>query len=429
MSTAHDLPPSGATSGPSLAQACRYWLKLGLLSFGGVGGQLGMMQADLVDRLKWIDQKRYLTALNFCMLLPGPEVQQLTIWIGWRLNGLIGGILAGMLFVLPGALIMMALAWLAAAQGDVAWVQSLFQGVQPVVVAVVLAAILRMVSKALAGPVPFAVALSAFLSLAVLDAPFPLVIVTALVFGLLAGRMGWIATPEPDPRDDAPAVGNWFGRAVRYCVVFLVLWALPVIAALMLFGPEPFAQVIRLFTTAAFVTFGGAYAVLPFVADAGVETYGWLTTQEMVRGLALAESTPGPTILVVQYVGWFAGWTGAGALDPAVAGTVAALLTLWVTFLPCWLFVLLGAPYVERVTQNRALAAGLAAIGAAVVGVIADLALFVGTAVLLPGGIPDIPAMLVTVAALAALVVRKVAVHWIVLAGALLGLSTLVIGG
>lgn len=425
-------PPAPDGAAPDLATACRYWLKLGLLSFGGVAGQLGMMQHDLVDRLRWIDQKRYLTALNFCMLLPGPEVQQLTIWIGWRLNGLWGGILAGTLFILPGAAIMLALAWLVAAQGDVGWVAALFSGVQPVVIAIVLTAIWRMGRKSLTGPLPVAIAVTAFAALALLSAPFPLVIVAAALFGLLAGRLGWIgggrAARTADPAVEAPGSRQpVLPRLARMIAIFVALWAIPVVLALWLLGPDPFADVTRLFTTAAFVTFGGAYAVLPFIADAGVETYGWLTAAEMVRGLALAESTPGPTILVVQFVGFFAGWSEAAAagLSPALAGTLAAGLTLWVTFLPCYLFVLAGAPYVERITQSAALSAGLVAIGAAVIGVIADLAVFIGAAVLLPAGSIDPFALLLTGVALIALLRFKIAPHWVVAAGAVVGLATL----
>jgi len=416
---------------PSFAEALRFWIKLGFISFGGVAGQLALMQHELVDRRRWIGQTPFLHALNFCMLLPGPEAQQLATYVGWKLHGIRGGLAAGLMFILPGALVLLALSWLAAAHGDVGWVGALFQGVQPVVVAIVAAAIWRMGKKTLTGWPALALAAAAFLGLRVLDVPFPVIVLGAGLIGIAAVAAGRTpfklpAAPAVDPAG-APT-GGW-GRLLKLLGIFAILWAVPVVGVLAVMGTEPFADVARLFTTAAFVTFGGAYAVLPYIADAGVNTFGWLTAEEMVKGLALAESTPGPTILVLQFVGFFAGWTQPGTHAPILAGTVASLLALYVTFLPSFLFIFAGGPYVERIIANRLAAAALAAITAAVVGVILNLGVFLGTAVLLPAGMPDAFAILVALAGLVALIRFGIQVHWLVLAGAALGLARAAVTG
>jgi chromate transporter len=410
---------------PSFAEAAAYWLKLGFISFGGVAGQLAMMQAEVVDRRRWIDQARFLHALNYCMLLPGPEAQQLATYLGWRLHGLKGAVTAGVLFVLPGALVLLLLSWVAAAHGDVPAVEAVFDGVKPVVLAIVLAALWRMGRRTLKGPPALALAVAAFLGLFLLDIPFPLIVLGAGVVGVVAARAG-IGGFAPGVADEGPGPAvptGGLARVARLAAVFAVLWAVPVAGVVWLLGPEPFADVARLFTMAAFVTFGGAYAVLPYVAEAAVETYGWLGPEQMLAGLALAESTPGPTILVVQYIGFFAGWSSPGALSPGAAAVAAALLATYVTFLPSFLFILAGGPYVETIVRNRSAAAALAGITAAVVGVIANLALFLGIPVVLPDGAPDPFAVALALAALWLLVARGLAVHWAVLAGAAAGLG------
>lgn len=429
--------PPGQRQGaaPSLAQAVRYWAKLGLVSFGGPAGQIAMMQTDLVDRRGWIDQRRFLNALNFCMLLPGPEAQQLATFVGWRLHGVRGGLAAGTLFVLPGALVLLALAWVAAAHGDVPAVAAVFDGIKPAVVAIIAAALWRMGRRALDGWAPLAMAAAAFLGLAVLDLPFPLIVLGAGVVGWTIGRTGRpvFAGPAPDGPPavdpDEPTGPAERHRLLRLGAAFAGLWLLPVGLVLVTLGPQPWSGVAWLFTKAAFVTFGGAYAVLPYIADQAVGVYGWLAPEAMIRGLALAETTPGPLILVTQFVGFFAGWTQPGGMAPALAGTIAAGLTLYVTFLPCFFFIFAGAPHVERLARNRAAASALGAITAAVVGVIADLGVFLAREVLVADGAPDAVAIALALAILALLTRGGLAVHWAVALGAAAGLAEAALRG
>ncbi len=410
---------------PPFGAFCLYWLRLGLTSFGGPAGQIAMMQSELVERRGWIDQTRFLHALNFCLLLPGPEAQQLATYVGWRMHGVRGGLAAGGLFVLPGALVLLGLSWLAAAHGDTGLIGAVFDGIKPAVVAIVLAAVWRMGQRTLKGPAAVALAAAAFLGLFALALPFPLVIGAAALVGGVAAARGhdWFAHPHPTnsaslPPDTAPRPA----RLLVLVLLFALLWAVPVGAVLLLFGDEPWRGVAALFTKAAFVTFGGAYAVLPYIAQQAVEIQGWLSPREMVDGLALAETTPGPLILVTQYVGFFAGWNHPGALTPFQAGALGAALTTYVTFLPCFLFIFAGAPYVERLIHNRLAAGALAAIAAAVVGVILNLGVYLGLAVLLPDGKPDLGAWAIMAIALYALTRRGIAIHWVVLAGAAAGL-------
>jgi chromate transporter len=418
---------------PAFGAFCLYWLRLGLTSFGGPAGQIAMMQSELVDRRRWIDQTRFLHALNFCMLLPGPEAQQLATYIGWRMYGVRGGLVAGGLFVLPGALVLLALSWIAAAHGDTGLVGALFDGIKPAVVAIIAAAVWRLGRRTLKGPAAVAMAGAAFLALAVLHLPFPLVIGAAAVIGGMTARMGhhWFAHPHPVADDDAAAdlttePAPRTSRLLILLVLGVVLWAVPVGAILLAFGPDPWRGVAALFTKAAFITFGGAYAVLPYIAGQAVDSYGWLSPREMIDGLALAETTPGPLILVTQYVGFFAGWNRPGALSPALAGTLGAALTTYVTFLPCFLFIFAGAPYLERLIHNRMAAGALAAIAAAVVGVILNLGVYLGMAVLLPDGQHTVGSLIwawaIMLAALYALTRRGVAIHWVVAGGAAAGL-------
>ncbi|MBP2230291.1 chromate transporter [Azospirillum agricola] len=417
------------TPTPAFQPFCLYWLRLGLTSFGGPAGQIAMMQSELVDRRRWIDQTRFLHALNFCMLLPGPEAQQLATYVGWRLHGVRGGLVAGGLFLLPGALVLFALSWLAAAHGDTGMVGAVFDGIKPAVVAIVLAAVWRMGRRTLKGPAAVALAAAAFLGLFAFGLPFPLVIGVAALTGGVAAWSGrhWFAHPHPADSAILPEPAPRPGRLAALALLFALLWAVPVGAVLALFGTEPWGGVAALFTKAAFVTFGGAYAVLPYIAQQAVEIQGWLSPREMVDGLALAETTPGPLILVTQYVGFFAGWNHPGALTPLQAGLLGAALTTYVTFLPCFLFIFAGAPYVERLIHNRMAAGALAAIAAAVVGVILNLGVYLGVAVLLPNGgdggwIGTLWAWAVMAAALVALVRWNAAIHWVVLAGAAAGL-------
>lgn len=413
---------------PGFGEALRFWFWLGCVSFGGPAGQIALMQQELVDKRRWIDSTRFLHGLNFAMLLPGPEAQQLATYIGWRLHGVWGGLVAGGLFVLPGALVLLALSWLAAEHGDLAWVVALFDGVKPVVIAIIAASVWRLGRRTLKGPAPLLLALVAFLGLYLGHVPFPAVIALAALAGYLSARAGraYFApaghgvggdfVPDDRPMDRSAK------RLLRMAVLFAGLLLVPVIATMLLLGRNPWAGIADLFTTAAFVTFGGAYAVLPFIAERAVENYHWLTPADMVNGLALAESTPGPLILVTQYVGFFAGWNHPGSLSPLAAGITGAALTTYVTFLPCFFFIFAGAPYIEALIHNRAAAGALAAITAAVVGVILNLGVVLGEAVLLPAGRLDWVALVVATIALVAMLRFKLAVHWLVLAGAAFGL-------
>lgn len=419
---------------PGFGEALRFWFWLGCVSFGGPAGQIALMQQELVDKRRWIDSTRFLHGLNFAMLLPGPEAQQLATYVGWRLHGTLGGLAAGGLFVLPGALVLLGLSWLAAEHGDLAWVVALFDGVKPVVIAIIAASVWRLGRRTLKGPAPLFLALAAFLGLYLGHLPFPVLIAGAALIGYLAAKAGkplfapaGHGVTDDFVPDDRPADRS-AKRLLRLSMLFAALLLAPVAAIVLLLGRQPWADIADLFTTSAFVTFGGAYAVLPFIAERAVETYHWLTPADMLNGLALAESTPGPLILVTQYVGFFAGWNHPGDLSPGMAGLIGAALTTYVTFLPCFFFIFAGAPYVEALIHNRAAAGALAAITAAVVGVILNLGVVLGEQVLLPGGQPDRVALLVAAVALLALLRFKVAVHWLVLAGAALGLARMALG-
>ncbi len=436
------LPPEAAApttpiSAPSYGEAVGLWLKVGLISFGGPAGQIAILHEELVDRRRWVDERTFLTALNFCMLLPGPEAQQLATYLGLKLHGLRGALAAGGLFVLPGAVVLFALAWLAAAHGSWPPIQATFKGMLPIVVALVAHAVWRIGARTLKSPAAWAMAVAAFVCLGLLKIAFPWVIGAALAIGVVADHFGWTIAPAAHPteaRGAAPADWPRIGR--RFAVltlIFAALWAAPVGIALAVAGPRPFADVAIFFTQAAFVTFGGAYAVLPFVAQGAVDHYGWLSRAEMVHGLALAETTPGPLILVTQYVGFFAGWNAAagghaGALSPLAAASLAAAITTWVTFLPCFYFVLAGAPVVEQLAADRRAHAALSAVTAAVVGVIATLALVISREAFAPAGRLDPLAIVVAIAAFVAAWRFKVGALWLVLAGALFGVGRLLLG-
>ena len=373
-----------------LGQATRAWARIAVQTFGGPAGQIAVMQRELVDERRWIGERRFLHALSYCMLLPGPEAQQLAIYTGWLLNGWLGGLIAGVLFVLPGAVALLALSWVYAVHGDTAVVTALFLGLAPAVLAIVTQAVVRIGKRAFGHPAQVVVAVAAFLALSLFGVAFPLVVLGAGMAGWLAERRrpGTMTSPaHPRRVDDGvpPLVADDALHRARpsarrnalILAVGLPLWLVPVgVAALWAGSESVYAEQGLFFSGAALVTFGGAYAVLAFVAQRAVEVYGWLTAGEMVKGLALAETTPGPLIMVVQFVAFLGAYRDPGGLDPVLAGVLASLLTTWVTFVPCFLFIFLGAPYVERLRGNAALAAALAGITAAVVGVIANLALY-----------------------------------------------------
>jgi chromate transporter len=364
------------------------------LSFGGPAGQIAVMHRILVEEKRWIGERRFLHALNYCMLLPGPEAQQLAIYIGWLLHRTAGGVLAGTLFVLPGLVSIMALSWLYAAFGNVGIVTALFFGLKAAVLAIVLEAVVRIGRRALRNETMLAIAAAAFIAIFALDVPFPLIILAAGLIGFIGGRIGAkafladgghgtagdgslaeleSALGETVPAHAAPSL-RW---SLTVAAVCLALWLTPVIALWLLLGSgDVFTEIAVFFSKMAVVTFGGAYAVLAYVAQEAVESYGWLAPGEMLDGLGMAETTPGPLIMVLQFVGFMGAFRNAGALSPMLAGTLGGLLTTWVTFVPCFLWIFLGAPYVEKLRGNRALSAALAAITAAVVGVILNLAVW-----------------------------------------------------
>jgi chromate transporter len=371
-------------------EATRAWFAISLQTFGGPAGQIAVMQRHLVEERRWIGQKRFLHALNYCMLLPGPEAQQLAIYIGWLLNGARGGLVAGTLFVLPGLLALLALSLLYAGFGDTTVVTALFAGLAPAVVAIVAQAVWRVGTRALTNPVLIGFAVAAFVALAVFGVAFPLVIAVAAAAGWAlhrwrpalvtssGGHSGDKDGPAPLIPDDALHHDRPSGRrAGTILAIGLAAWFIPIALVAVTTGTGSiFTQQGLFFSGTAVVTFGGAYAVLAYVAQRAVEHYGWLSAGDMVRGLALAESTPGPLIMVVQFVAFLGAFHHPGTLNPWVAGVIASLLTTWVTFVPCFLFILLGAPYVERLRGNHSLSAALTGITAAVVGVIANLGLY-----------------------------------------------------
>ena len=371
-------------------EAVRAWFAISLQTFGGPAGQIAVMQRELVEERRWIGQRRFLHALSYCTLLPGPEAQQLAIYVGWLLNGVRGGLVAGTLFVLPGVVALLALSALYVGYGETTAVAALFAGLAPAVLAIVAQAVVRVGKKALGHPALVTLAVAAYLALAVFSVPFPAVVAGAALIGWLLGRVapqvmarssgtgGGEEGPTPLIPDDAlhherPSKLH----AAKVLAVGAVAWAVPVGLVVALTGADSiFTDQALFFSGTALVTFGGAYAVLAYVAQRAVEVYAWLAPGEMVKGLALAESTPGPLIMVVQFVAFVGAYRDPGALDPWVAALLGALLTTWVTFVPCFVFIFLGAPYVERLRGNASLSAALAGITAAVVGVIANLAVY-----------------------------------------------------
>ncbi|HVD29845.1 MAG TPA: chromate efflux transporter [Mycobacteriales bacterium] len=370
--------------------AVRTWFAISLQTFGGPAGQIAVMQRTLVDDKRWIGQRRFLHAMNYCMLLPGPEAQQLATYVGWLLHGTRGGLVAGGLFVLPGVVALLVLSAVYVAFGSTVAVTALFAGLAPAVLAIVTQAVIRVAKRALTSPALVAIAVVAFLALALFAVPFPLVVLAAGLVGWALARRRPAAVPERATAEaadtgPAPVIPDDIlhtelpssRRTLRILLVGLVVWGLPVMAVALLTGTgSVFTQQGLFFSGAAVVTFGGAYAVLSYVAQQAVQVYGWLGPGEMVRGLALAETTPGPLIMVVQFVAFLGAYRAPGELDPWVAAVLASLLVTWVTFVPSFLFVLLGAPYMERLRGNRSLSAALTGITAAVVGVIANLGVY-----------------------------------------------------
>jgi chromate transporter len=376
-----------ASSGIPLREAFFVWLRIALLSFGGPAGQIALMHRVLVDERKWISDARFLHALNFCMLLPGPEAQQLATYIGWLLHGVRGGVIAGTLFVLPGFFVIVTLSIVYALYGALDVVSGLFFGLKAAVLAIVIEALLRIAKRALKTTALYGLAAAAFIGIFGFHIPFPLIILAAGVLGLLAAKLSpellgtlSISSEQSDRAVDIAAASRTaptLKRGLQVVAVCGTLWIAPIVLLVLIFGRSSvYPAIAGFFSEMAVVTFGGAYAVLAYVAQAAVYDLHWLNPGEMLDGLALAETTPGPLILVLTFVGFLAGFRAPGGVPPLAGGLIGASLTTWVTFVPCFLWVLLGAPYIERLRHNRALSGALAAITAAVVGVILNLAIW-----------------------------------------------------
>jgi chromate transporter len=387
--TAADNPGHGV----SLAEAFFVWLRVAALSFGGPAGQIAVMHRILVEEKRWVLESRFLHALNYCMLLPGPEAQQLATYIGWLMHRTLGGIMAGGLFILPGIVAIMGLSWIYALYGQVGIVAALFFGLKAAVLAVVLDAVVRIAKRALKNRVMVGLAAAAFVAIFFFDVPFPIIVLTAGLVGFFGGRAGLDtfqvggghgpaseggADRDSLLGDELPAHARpTVAGSLKVSAVWLALWLVPVALVLVLFGDENvFSHIAVFFSKMAMVTFGGAYAVLAYVAQQAVETYRWLGPGEMLDGLGMAETTPGPLIMVLQFVGFMAAFRDPGGLSPLVAGTLGGLLATWVTFTPCFLWIFLGAPFIEQIRGNKALSGALSAITAAVVGVILNLAIW-----------------------------------------------------
>ncbi len=369
---------------PSFREAFWVWLKIGFLSFGGPAGQIALMHRMLVEERRWISETRFLHALNYCMLLPGPEAQQLAVYVGWLLHKTWGGLVAGVLFILPGFVLMTAIAALYVRFGELAWMQGLLFGMQAATLAIVLEAVIRVGRRALKNRALYVLAATAFVAIFAFGAPFPLIVLAAGTIGLIGARFRpALFLPgggKAEAADDEPVPDHARPRAawlIRVLLIGALLWSLPVVLLLLFAGPQSvFTQESVFFSKMAVVTFGGAYAVLAYMAQQAVEHFGWLSPREMVQGLALAETTPGPLILVLTYVGFLGAHRMPGALNPMLAGVIGAALSTWVSFVPCFLWIFLGAPYIERLRGNRWLSAALTGITAAVVGVILNLSVW-----------------------------------------------------
>jgi len=463
VETLTDANTNVPAHGISFREAVFVWAKIAALSFGGPAGQIAVMHRILVEQKKWIGETRFLHALNYCMLLPGPEAQQLAVYIGWLLHKTKGGLVAGTLFVLPGFVCIMILSWIYAAFGNVGLVQALFFGLKAAVLAIVLEAVVRIGRRSLKNNVMIGIAAFAFIAIFFYSVPFPIIVLGAGLLGYLGGRAGHpafqtgrghgkvgdtqvadadSALGESMPAHARPTVG-W---SLKIAAVFLVLWLGPVLALVLALGPSNvFSHIAVFFSKMAVVTFGGAYAVLAYVAQEAVETYGWLNPGEMLDGLGMAETTPGPLIMVLQFVGFMGAFRDPGTLHPMVAGTLGGILATWVTFTPCFLWIFLGAPYIETIRGNKALSAALATITAAVVGVVLNLAVWFALHVLfaevnemrwlgmkievpVPGS-ANIPSLILTLGAILAVFRFKIGMIPVLLACSALGILYYLVTG
>ena len=427
-----------AGTSPSFAELLRVFTRIGFLSFGGPAGQIALMQHELVDERRWVDQGAFLRALNLCHLLPGPEAQQLATWIGWRLHGVRGGLAAGLLFVVPGALVMLGLSVLYVLAAGLGWFAALFLGIKAAVLAIVAQALIRIGRRALGTRFKLALAAFAFLALAVVDAPFPLVVLGAGLIGAGVSKLrpDWLGGHHHAATEgNLPSKRRLLAGTLATVLFWLAIWGAPMALILVTLGQgHVLWQIGAFFSQLAVVTFGGAYAVLAYMAQATVEHYHWLAPGEMADGLGLAETTPGPLIMVTQFVGFLGAWRDPAPFSPVMAGVLGAALTTWVTFAPCFLWIFACAPWMERLERVQALQAGLAAITAAVVGVVAHLAVWFAFHVLFLRpeaavfGLPDLTSLdwrAALIAALSAVLLFRL--RWSVIAvlapAALLGLA------
>ncbi len=411
------------------AEAFRFWVKLGFISFGGPAGQIAIMQKELVENRQWIEQDDFLHALNFCMLLPGPEAQQLATYIGWRLHGIKGGIVAGAFFVIPSIFLLLILSYIYAAYGNVPQVSAVLDGFKAVVVAIVVEAVLKIAKKAFKTYWQIIIAALAFVSIYFFHVPFPLIVLGAAILGIIL-----LKTRKPEPpagagelKDSESKTEDQKSKAkkrlLKIISVFSVLWILPFLAVGSAFGFDNIAsQTYLFFTQAAFVTFGGAYTVLAYVNQAVVSA-GWITAAQSVDGLALAETTPGPLIMVLQFIGFMTGWNNAGAYNQTSFAVLCGILATYVTFLPSFLFIFIGAPYIEKLRHNQNLTSALSGVTAAVVGVILNLALMFGATVIFPNVQTNYFGLILAVLSFAALYFLKADVLLVVIIGGLCGLA------
>lgn len=452
------VSPCSMADTVSLRQATRVWVKVGMMSFGGPAGQIAVMHRELVETRRWISDARFLHALNYCMLLPGPEAAQLAIYIGWMLNRTAGGLIAGILFVLPGFVTILALSIVYALYGQVPWIVAVFFGLKAAVLAVVVEAVLRIGRKAIKNLIMLAIAVLAFIAIFFFRVPFPLIVLGAGLIGLL-GRW-WMPHSFPAPASAAADASSDYlidrllgrgqlrhtkpstARALRVLVVWLAIWWMPVLAIIGIFGVQSvLAREGIFFSQAAMVTFGGAYAVLTYIAQRVVGGFHWISAGQMLDGLALAETTPGPLIMVVQFVAFLGAYFHQTGLSPITAGVIGSILTTWVTFAPCFLWIFLGAPYIEALRSNRALHAALSGVTAAVVGVVLNLSVWFALHTLFGKTQPmrygwfafDWPqwqtihlvAAVLVIAALLAMLRFRIGMGWTLLGSAIVGAASL----
>jgi chromate transporter len=410
----------------SFKDALKFWVKLGFISFGGPAGQIAIMHKELVERRSWIDEKSFLHALNFCMLLPGPEAQQLATYIGWRLHKIKGGIVAGAFFVIPSIFFLLVLSFVYARYGNVNEVAAVLNGFKPVVVAIVVEAVIKIGKRSLKTVMHFVIAALAFIGVQFFHVPFPFIVAAALLIGFILSRRTEAKDEEASAQSITPPSRFYVLKVALGC---FLLWLVPLITSLVIFGRESVAtKLYFFFTQAAFVTFGGAYAVLAYVNQAVVSA-GWITSAQAVDGLALAETTPGPLIMVLQFIGFMTGWQNAGSYDQTFYAVMCALLVTFATFLPSFLFIFAAGPYLEKIQSNARLSGALGFVTAAVVGVVLNLSLVFGTAVMLQDSHLNIFAGVCAIVAFTALYIFKVEVLIVVIAGGVIGLVKYLIIG